>query len=57
MMGVNFVIDELKTFVQEVAFVGIQSAIVAFSFPMTEAVKKVYSALPEWQGAGDSAVI
>lgn len=35
-MPLNFLIDELKTFVPEVLFVGVQPAIVAFSFPMTE---------------------
>ena len=52
-LPLNFVIDELKTFVPEVLFVGIQPAIVAFSFPMTEmmttAVQKVYKALPDWR--------
>ncbi|WP_263080256.1 hydrogenase maturation peptidase HycI [Endozoicomonas sp. Mp262] len=55
-LPLNFVIDELKTFVPEVLFVGIQPAIVAFSFPMTEmmtaAVETVYKALPDWRGAG-----
>ncbi|AZU48295.1 hydrogenase 3 maturation protease [Aeromonas hydrophila] len=37
-MPLNFLIDELKTFVPEVIFVGVQPAIVAFSFPMTEMV-------------------
>ncbi|MGL5813223.1 MAG: hydrogenase maturation peptidase HycI [Aeromonas sp.] len=37
-MPLNFLIDELKTFVPEVLFVGVQPAIVAFSFPMTEMV-------------------
>ncbi len=53
-LPLNFVIDELKTFVPEVLFLGIQPAIVAFSFPMTEmmttAVQQVYKALPDWQG-------
>ncbi|MNP83963.1 Hydrogenase 3 maturation protease [compost metagenome] len=34
-MPLNFLIDELKRFVPEVIFVGVQPAIVAFSFPMT----------------------
>lgn len=55
-LPLNFVIDELKTFVPEVQFVGIQPAIVAFSFPMTEmmtsAVGELYKALPDWQGTG-----
>ncbi|HDO1340125.1 TPA: hydrogenase maturation peptidase HycI [Aeromonas veronii] len=37
-MPLNFLIDELKAFVPEVIFVGVQPAIVAFSFPMTEMV-------------------
>lgn len=37
-MPLNFLIDELKRFVPEVIFVGVQPAIVAFSFPMTEMV-------------------
>ncbi|MEG0006987.1 MAG: hydrogenase maturation peptidase HycI [Aeromonas sp.] len=37
-MPLNFLIDELKTFVPEVLFIGVQPAIVAFSFPMTEMV-------------------
>lgn len=37
-MPLNFLIDELKTFVPDVVFVGVQPAIVAFSFPMTEMV-------------------
>ena len=60
-LPLNFVIDELKTFVPEVIFVGIQPAIVAFSFPMTEmvtdAVKKVYDALPDWEGDGGFEVV
>ncbi len=39
-MPLNFLIDELKTFVPEVIFVGVQPAIVAFSFPMTEMVRE-----------------
>ncbi|QXC36956.1 hydrogenase maturation peptidase HycI [Aeromonas jandaei] len=39
-MPLNFLIDELKTFVPEVIFVGVQPAIVAFSFPMTEMVSE-----------------
>ncbi len=53
-LPLNFLIDELKTFVPEVIFVGIQPAIVAFSFPMTEmvtsAVQRIYQRLPEWEG-------
>ncbi len=55
-LPLNFLIDEIKTFVPEVIFLGIQPAIVAFSFPMTEmvteAVDVVYAALPNWQGNG-----
>lgn len=39
-MPLNFLIDELKTFVPEVIFVGVQPAIIAFSFPMTEMVSE-----------------
>ncbi|MFQ2345863.1 MULTISPECIES: hydrogenase maturation peptidase HycI [Aeromonas] len=39
-MPLNFLIDELKTFVPEVIFVGVQPAIVAFSFPMTGMVSE-----------------
>ncbi|WP_064607963.1 hydrogenase maturation peptidase HycI [Photobacterium sp. J15] len=53
-LPLNFLIDELKTFVPEVVFIGIQPAIVAFSFPVTEmvqaAVEKVYDKLKDWQG-------
>ncbi|WP_108649458.1 hydrogenase maturation peptidase HycI [Dongshaea marina] len=55
-LPLNFLIDELKTFVPEVIFVGIQPAIVAFSAPLTEmvqsAVETLYSRLPGWQGGG-----
>ncbi|WP_245228358.1 hydrogenase maturation protease [Vibrio mytili] len=55
-LPLNFLIDELKTFVPEVKFVGIQPAIVAFSFPMTEmvtdAVTELHRRLPEWEGDG-----
>ena len=54
-LPLSFLIDELKTFVPEVVFVGIQPAIVAFSFPLTEmveeAVSAVYTKLLDWQGA------
>ena len=60
-LPLNFVIDELKTFVPEVQFVGIQPAIVAFSFPITEmmtgAVARVYQALAGWQGNGGFEVV
>ncbi|WP_439841053.1 hydrogenase maturation peptidase HycI [Aeromonas veronii] len=42
-MPLNFLIDELKTFVPEVIFVGVQPAIVAFSFPMTEMVSREFN--------------
>ncbi|HIF9408196.1 TPA: hydrogenase maturation peptidase HycI [Photobacterium damselae] len=55
-LPLNFLIDELKTFVPEVVFVGIQPAIVAFSAPLTEmvqnAVSTLYQVLPVWQGDG-----
>ncbi|CAH0540493.1 hydrogenase maturation peptidase HycI [Vibrio marisflavi] len=53
-LPLNFLIDELKTFVPEVTFVGIQPAAVAFSFPMTDMVKDavntIFSRLPNWKG-------
>ena len=55
-LPLNFLIDDLKTFVPEVIFVGIQPAIVAFLFPLTEmvqtAVETIYQRLPKWQGSG-----
>ncbi|MFV0574954.1 MAG: hydrogenase maturation peptidase HycI [Vibrio sp.] len=52
-LPLNFLIDELKTFVPDVAFVGIQPAIVAFYAPLTtmvqEAVEKIHYALSDWQ--------
>jgi hydrogenase 3 maturation protease len=39
-LPLNFLIDELKQFILRVEFVGIQPAIVAFSFPMTEMVEE-----------------
>ncbi|QBF83704.1 hydrogenase maturation peptidase HycI [Shewanella maritima] len=60
-LPLNFLIEDLKTFVPEVLFVGVQPAIVAFSFPMTEmvedAVGDLYQRLPNWQGNGGYAVI
>lgn len=60
-LPLNFLIDDLKTFIPEVLFVGVQPAIVAFSFPMTEmvedAVSHLYKQLPTWQGNGGFAVI
>ncbi|WP_076409016.1 hydrogenase maturation peptidase HycI [Shewanella sp. UCD-KL12] len=60
-LPLNFLIDDLKTFVPEVLFVGVQPAIVAFSFPMTEmveeAVSHLYQQLPTWRGNGGYAVI
>lgn len=51
-LPLNFLIDELKTFVPNVIFVGIQPAAVAFGFPMTEMVKTavdtIYHCLPDW---------
>jgi len=48
-LPLNFLIDELKTFVPDVTFLGIQPAIVAFSAPLTEMVKEavesIYDAL------------
>ncbi len=55
-LPLNFLIDELKTFVPEVIFIGIQPAIVAFSFPLTEmvqqGVEQIYRQLPTWQDSG-----
>ncbi|MEI6859287.1 MAG: hydrogenase maturation peptidase HycI [Shewanella sp.] len=60
-LPLNFLIDDLKTFVPEVLFVGIQPAIVAFSFPITEmvegAVSDLYQQLHQWQGNGGYEVI
>lgn len=60
-LPLNFLIDDLKTFVPEVLFVGVQPAIVAFSFPITEmveeSVNELYQRLPQWQGNGGYAVI
>ncbi|WP_245335319.1 hydrogenase maturation peptidase HycI [Shewanella sp. WXL01] len=60
-LPLNFLIEDLKTFVPEVLFVGVQPAIVAFSFPMTEmvedAVGDLYQRLPNWLGNGGYAVI
>lgn len=56
-LPLNFLIDDLKTFVPEVVFIGIQPAIVAFSFPLTEmvrsAVETVYQGLSNWQGLAE----
>jgi hydrogenase 3 maturation protease len=53
-LPLNFLIDELKTFVPDVVMVGIQPAVVAFSFPMTDMVRQaveiVYERLTDWQG-------
>ncbi|QLE87450.1 hydrogenase maturation peptidase HycI [Shewanella sp. Scap07] len=60
-LPLNFLIEDLKTFVPEVLFVGVQPAIVAFSFPMTEmvenAVGDLYQRLPSWQGNGGYGAI
>ncbi|SMS02424.1 Hydrogenase 3 maturation protease [Vibrio mangrovi] len=56
-LPLNFLIDELKTFVPQVTFIGIQPAIVAFAAPMTEmvqnAVDTIYQSLPDWNGEGN----
>ncbi|AGH82383.1 hydrogenase 3 maturation protease [Psychromonas sp. CNPT3] len=48
-LPLNFLLDELKLFIPRVEFIGVQPAIVAFSFPMTEmvksAVEEIYQAL------------
>ena len=50
-LPLNFLLDELKQFIPRVEFIGIQPAIVAFSFPMTEmvndAVDEIYQALQQ----------
>ncbi|OAN11315.1 hydrogenase 3 maturation endopeptidase HyCI [Photobacterium jeanii] len=60
-LPLNFLIEELETFVPQVTFIGIQPAIVAFSFPMTDmvrdAVTALYQALPTWQGQGEFATV
>ncbi|MGR5298842.1 hydrogenase maturation peptidase HycI [Vibrio mediterranei] len=52
-LPLNFLIDELKTFVPDVSFVGIQPAIVTFYAPLTEmvhaAVECLYDALGDWE--------
>ncbi|WP_073604738.1 hydrogenase maturation peptidase HycI [Vibrio aerogenes] len=52
-LPLNFMIDELKTFVPTVTFIGIQPAAVAFAFPMTDMVKSavetIFERLPVWQ--------
>ena len=52
-LPLNFFIDELKTFVPEVNFIGIQPAIVAFYAPLTDMVKEavdtLYTALGDWE--------
>lgn len=53
-LPLNFFIEELETFVPEVTFVGIQPAVVAFGFPLTEmvaqGVETLYRRLPGWSG-------
>lgn len=52
-LPLNFLIDELKTFVETVTFIGIQPAAVAFGFPITDMVKDaasaVYDSLSDWE--------
>ncbi len=51
-LPLNFLLDELKQFIPRVEFIGIQPAIVAFSFPMTDmvkgAVEEIYQALQKF---------
>lgn len=53
-MPLNYLIDELKAFIPDVKFVGIQPQTVAFYYPMckavTQAVQAVYQRLDHWQG-------
>lgn len=52
-LPLNFLIDELKTFIPDVTFVGIQPAIVAFYAPLTDmvkdAVEQIHYALSDWE--------
>lgn len=58
-LPLNFLLNELKTFVPEVTFIGIQPEQVGFSYPMTPAVRKavehLYQCLPNWEGDGGFA--
>ncbi|MBF9001436.1 MULTISPECIES: hydrogenase maturation peptidase HycI [Vibrio] len=58
-LPLNFLINELKTFVPEVTFLGIQPEMVGFSYPMNplvkQAVEQIYHALPSWEGDGGYA--
>lgn len=53
-MPLNYLVDELKAFVPDVKFVGIQPQTVAFYYPMcaavTQAAQTVYNHLYHWQG-------
>jgi len=46
-MPVSFLIERLREQVGEVVFVGIQPAVVAFSFPMMDEVRHAVEALYE----------
>nr|WP_281497643.1 hydrogenase maturation peptidase HycI [Ferrimonas balearica] len=52
-LPLNFLIEELQSFVPEVHFVGIQPAIVAFSFPITEMVESGVGKIHQALGRGD----
>ncbi|SQI43985.1 Hydrogenase 3 maturation protease [Leminorella richardii] len=53
-LPLNFLIDQLKEEISEVFFIGIQPDLVAFAFPMTQAVSDavdtVYQSLLRWRG-------
>lgn len=53
-LPLNFLIDQLKEEISEVFFIGIQPDLMAFAFPMTQAVSDavdtVYQSLLRWRG-------
>ncbi|MEC5344520.1 hydrogenase maturation peptidase HycI [Brenneria populi] len=55
-LPLNFLIDSLQEDIPEVIFLGIQPALVAFYFPLSQeverAVERIYRRLAEWQGDG-----
>ncbi|SLM62459.1 Coenzyme F420 hydrogenase maturation protease [Dickeya aquatica] len=58
-LPLNYLIDSLKEDIPEVIFIGIQPALVAFYFPMsqevTQAVEQLYQRLEGWEGNGGFA--
>ncbi|MGM3173617.1 hydrogenase maturation peptidase HycI [Dickeya lacustris] len=55
-LPLNYLIDSLKEDIPEVIFIGIQPALVAFYFPIsqevTQAVEQLYQRLAAWEGNG-----